>query len=121
MFDYDYRDILYGDSCHRDFNETIIQTFINSLKIEESLIFFSANKYPSQHIVNKFFSGSKNYTETWYQTIYTQKSISPETFSALSKGNSDISDNLYVLRPPNKFISEENNVTLCQVNNNNTA
>lgn len=114
MFDYDYKDVLYGDYCHSIYNETMIMNFIDGLVVENSLIFIGSQNLPSDPIRDKFFKNAVNKTEKWYGTQYMEKKIDDSTILSYSKYSNDL-NNYFIIRNSNKFITSENQTLNCTV------
>lgn len=75
MFDYEYKDILYGDYCYSNFYETMISNFMDGLIVKNSLVFIGSHNSPNDTIRDKFFKNSHNKTEMWYGTLYFEKKL----------------------------------------------
>lgn len=114
MFDYEYKDILYGDYCHSNFNETMIMNLMEGLIVENSIILMGSPNFPNDAIKDKFFKSAQNKTEKWYGTLYTEKKIEASAIVTYSKFSNTL--NNYILRPSNKFITAENQTVTCEVN-----
>jgi insulysin len=106
MFDYEYKDILFGDYCHTNYNETMIMSFMDGLVVENSLIFIGSPSMPNEAIKDKFFKNSTNKTEKWYGTLYMEKKLDDVQIVAYSKVSNEL-NNYFILRPTNKFITFE--------------
>ena len=48
MFQYDNQDIIFGDYIHSNYNETIIQGFINNLTAKNVIIMIGSSEFPSE-------------------------------------------------------------------------
>lgn len=114
MFDYEYRDILYGDYCITTFDESIIKTFMNQLIVENSLMLLGSEVFPHNSTIEKFFNNTTNKTEKWYSTIYRENKFTDSQIYAYSKFSNEL-EKSFILRPLNKFITSENQLLKCMV------
>ena len=114
MFDFEYRDILKGDSTIDHFNKTEILNFADSLNIENSLIILGSKKKPNNNTLDKFFSKSTTKIEQWYGTNFMDKKLSEkylQKFSNLTKN----AKNNFEMRKHNNFITNLTFPTTCNV------
>lgn len=114
MFDYEYKDILYGDYCHSHFNDSMIINFMEGLIVENSLLFIGSQNFPNNEIRDKFFKNAHNKTEKWYGTLYMEKKLEDSQIVSYSKFSNEL-QNYFILRPINKYISSETQLLKCNV------
>ena len=111
MFDYEYGDLLYGEYRHTIFDEDLIIDLLNSLKIENCLIFIGSKESLDNKIQKELFSDSKEKSEYWYGTTFLERKIT-ETDIKNIKINKEETRTL-LLRPKNNFITKQNEVLSC--------
>ena len=111
MFDYEYGDLLYGEYRHTIFDEDLIIDLLNSLKIENCLIFIGSKESLDSKIQKELFSDSKEKSEYWYGTTFLERKIT-ETDIKNIKINKEETRTL-LLRPKNNFITKQNEVLSC--------
>lgn len=115
MFEYDYSDILYGDSIHSIYDEKLIKYFMNQLLAKNSLIFIGSDNDMSSH---KFFKDHQFKNETWYNTHYIESKIDDDYLNTLNSYpvNFDKNENIdpkksFKLRTVNNFITNSDKLT----------
>ena len=113
MFQYDNQDIIFGDYIHSNYNETIIQGFINNLTAKNVIIMIGSSEFPSEIKNNLNFYNQKNDTEHWYGTNYVEQSLNEQYMKNLSVLNN--TEN-FVLRGKNLFITNISHINI--VSNN---
>jgi insulysin len=103
MFDYDYKEVLFGDYIHFGFNSTVISRYIDELVVANCIIMLGSQVIPDTELLkNKTID-----TEPWYGTKYAETKVTSESF-----GNYTTVYN-FTLRPKNEYITNENNIVSC--------
>jgi hypothetical protein len=112
MFDYDYEDIMFGDYRQNHLNQTVIMDFLNSLTVENSLIFIGS-KNRLEHDLEKDLFGSHpvERTEGWYGTKYIENIINEQRMNNFPLNKSESSQ--LSLRLKNHFITKETSSLYC--------
>lgn len=115
MFDYNYKEILYADEMHTNFNSTIIKSFIKKLTPSNCLLFLGSNRYPNNmKFLNQLFTNSKNKTEVWYKTKYIDSKLDLKILEELTKTSNFVN---FIERTPNNYITSQDNIVSCLENN----
>lgn len=87
MHDYSYREIIYGEFLHSYYNKTLIQSFLDQLTPENSLVILGSNQnMPDKILIDKFFKNKEISVEKYYGTRYFNATMSKDFISSL-KGN----------------------------------
>ena len=110
MFKYNNLEIIHGDYIHSNYDEELIQNFINNLTAENSIIMIGSNEFPPESLKKMYFYKAENKTETWYKTIYQEQKFSHRYMKSLSILNN--SEN-FALRGKNMFITSETQIKTC--------
>ena len=108
MFDYEYKEIIYGDYCHSKYDETLIANFTEGFIVENSLIFIGSQNSPTDNL------NVTNKTEKWYGTSYLENKFNDSQLASFSKFSNELK-NFFILRPSNTFITSENQTLNCSV------
>jgi len=114
MFDYEYKEIIYGDYCHSKYDETLIANFTEGFIVENSLIFIGSQNSPTDNLKELFFQNVTNKTEKWYGTSYLENKFNDSQLASFSKFSNELK-NFFILRPSNTFITSENQTLNCSV------
>ena len=110
MFDYNYKEILFGDFIHKKYNETVIRNFLDSIAPENSLIFIGSNKLPENNFTKKYFNSTTMLKEEWYGTEYMEIKLSENLMENLTVFKDKLP---LAIRPENLFITKELNLLTC--------
>jgi insulysin len=112
MFDYDYQDIMYGDYRQNHLNQTVIMDFLNSLSVENSLIFIGS-KNRLKHSLEKDLFGANpvEKTENWYGTKYMEHSFNEQILNNFPMNKTESAR--LSLRFKNHFITKETSSLYC--------
>jgi insulysin len=105
MFDYDYKEVMYGDYIHVGFNATTIDQYLKTLTLENCIILIGSQIMPESDL----FNSTAIKTEPWYSSKYVERSITREVIS----NNSTSVDYNFTIRPKNEYITNENNIVSC--------
>lgn len=110
MFDYNYKEILYGDYMHKLYNETLISNFLDSIQPENVIIFIGSKRTP-KNFTNNFFNETQFKKEKWYGTEYLERKLNETELEIYSSKNNN---SKLRIRPKNIFITTEKNLLTCR-------
>ena len=112
MFDYDYQDIMYGDYRQNHLNQTVIMDFLNSLSVENSLIFIGSKNRLEHNIEKDLFGANPvEKTENWYGTKYMEHSFNEQILNNFPMNKTESAR--LSLRFKNHFITKETSSLYC--------
>ena len=110
MFNYDNNEVIHGDFIHSNYDDVLIQSFVNNLTVENSIIMVGSSEFPTENLKNMYFYKAKNETEVWYGTNFIQQKLSQEYMKSLSILNNT---EHFALRGKNEFITAETQIRTC--------
>lgn len=115
MFDNDYEDLIYADYRHSNYNENIIMDFLNSITMENCIIFIGSKDRLSPTLEKQLFKNVKEKSEIWYGTIFLENYFSQ---TEMNKTNMNVKETISLLiRPKNVFITKEHEILSCNKEN----
>ena len=110
VFNYDNNEVIHGDFIHSNYDDVLIQSFVNNLTVENSIIMVGSSEFPPENVKNMYFYKAKNETEVWYGTNFIQQKLSQEYMKSLSILNNT---EHFALRGKNEFITAETQIRTC--------
>jgi len=111
MFDYPYKNFVSHDNIMQNFNETVINEYLNNLTPLNSLVIIGTYKMNSN--LQKFF-GEKNkiLKDKYFGTEYTHIKM-PKEFHTKINEKLDNSQHTFELRRENKYITKLKDLEMC--------
>lgn len=114
LFLFNFSEVLSGAYLTRDFNETLIKSYLDLLKPELSIITINSKEFPTS-LADKL--NNQNKTDKFYGTNYNNKKASMDYLISLNDINNFKGENYtFSLRTKNEYITRENKLVQC--NNN---
>lgn len=112
MFDYGYQDILSGEYHHSNFDETLLNDLLNSLKIDNCLIFIGSRERLNPSLEKQLFLDSKEQSEKWYGTVFLEHKLTVKDLRLIKINDQEAK--ALALRPRNNFITKQQNILNCR-------